>query len=63
MLAAVRGDAEGKISGLVAHHPLVADLHPQRIEEHHRIERLQRAGLPFGHFSRHRVRHRADQLR
>uniref|UniRef100_A0A915JK06 Uncharacterized protein n=1 Tax=Romanomermis culicivorax TaxID=13658 RepID=A0A915JK06_ROMCU len=33
---AVGLDAQGQIDGLVADHAVVADLDPQRIEEHHR---------------------------
>ncbi len=50
MLAAVLRDAEGQLNCLVAHRSLVADFHPQRIEEHHWIQRLQRASLPFRDF-------------
>lgn len=47
----VAGDAERKVDRLVAHDPavLVPDLHPQRVEDHDRIDRLQRPGPPFLH--------------
>ena len=34
---------------------------PERVEEHQRIDRLQRPGLPGGDLVEHRIRHRADQ--
>jgi hypothetical protein len=42
---------------------LVADLDPKRVEEHQRIERLERPVLPFGDLVEHGVGHRADQIR
>src|SRR5271166_3241563 len=54
--------AERQIHRLVAHHPVFADLHPQRVEEHHRIDRLQRPALPRRHLRQHPVGHRADQV-
>src|SRR5699024_7246604 len=46
VLDAVHVDPDGDVSGLVAHVRPVADLDPDRIEVDHRVEGLQRAGLP-----------------
>ena len=43
---ALHVDADGEIGGLVAHVPAVTDLDDDRVEEDHRIERLQRPLLP-----------------
>ena len=40
----------------------VADFHPQRVEEHQRIARLQRTVLPFADRLQNRVGHRRDQI-
>ncbi|CAM3332824.1 hypothetical protein KOXY103107_17460 [Komagataeibacter xylinus] len=48
---------------LVAHHAFVTDLHPQGIEEHHRIDHLQRPVLPGCHFVQNGVGDDADQVR
>src|SRR5512135_259774 len=50
------------VDGLVAHHALVAHLDPQGVEEHQRVEGLQRTPLPLGHFLQHGVGDRADQV-
>src|ERR687894_552475 len=47
-LAAVGAHAERDVDGLVAHHPLVADLDPQCVEKDQRIDRFQRPRLPGG---------------
>ena len=59
---AIGQHAEGEVNRLVAHHRLLADLHPQRIEEHHRIHRLERAALPGADLGHHRIRDGADEL-
>jgi hypothetical protein len=59
---AVPAHPQRQIHRLVAHHIVLADLHPQRIEEHYRIDRLQRPALPRRHLRQHSVGHRADQL-
>lgn len=46
MLDALHVDADGEMGGLVAHVPAVTDLDDDRVEEDHRIERLQRPLLP-----------------
>jgi len=63
LAAAVGLHAHGQVDGLVAHHVVLADLHRQRVKEHHRIHRLQRPGLPGGDFSVHRVGDPADEVR
>ena len=35
-------------TGLVAHHPLIPNLDPQRVERHQRIKDFEGAVLPFG---------------
>jgi hypothetical protein len=50
------------VDGLVADHPLVTDLDPDRVEEHQRVNRVERSLLPGGDFIEHCVRHRADQV-
>lgn len=42
--------------------PLVTHLDPQGVEEHDRVDRFQRPGLPGGDLVEHRVGHRADQV-
>jgi hypothetical protein len=44
--AAVRQDAQGQVHRLVAHHGVLADLHPQGVKEHHRVQPLERSRLP-----------------
>jgi site-specific DNA recombinase len=63
LLGAVRPHPECHMHGLVANHALVADLHPQGIEKHQRIDCIERPVLPARHLIQHRVRHRADQIR
>src|SRR5690606_6044111 len=46
MLDPVHVDADGDVRGLVAHMPAIADLHDQRVEVDHRVERLERPLLP-----------------
>lgn len=46
VLDALHVDADGEMGGLVAHVPAVTDLDDDRVEEDHRIERLQRPLLP-----------------
>jgi hypothetical protein len=62
LLAAIDAHAERDVDGLVAHRAFVADLDPQGIEEHQRVERFQRPVLPLGDLVQHRVGDRADQL-
>ncbi len=62
LLGAVRADAKGNIDGFIPNGALVADLDPERVEEHQRVQRLERAVLPFGHFIEDGVGDRADQV-
>jgi hypothetical protein len=60
---AVRQDRERQVNRVAADRRFVANLHPQRIEEHHGVQALERPALPGGHFSDEAVGHRADQIR
>ena len=48
---------------LAADEALVADPHPDRVEEHQRVAGVERAALPFGHLLQDRTRHRRDEVR
>ena len=54
---------DGQVGGLVAHRAVVADLADDRVEEDHRIDPVQRPGLPFLDLLEHRVGDLADQVR
>jgi len=41
MLMALAVERQGEVDGFVLDHALVADLDPQRVEEHDRIDRIQ----------------------
>ena len=43
-------DAEGHIHRLVLDQPLIPNLHAQTVEEHHRINGIERTLLPLGDF-------------
>lgn len=62
LLAAVGTDTQREVDRLVADRALVTDLHPQRIEEHQGIDRLERSVLPLGDLVQDGVGHRADQV-
>src|SRR5712692_7098104 len=62
LFLAVAVEGEGNVDRLVAHQPLVADLDPQRIEENHRIDRIERPALPFPNFLENRIGDPADQI-
>jgi len=51
------------IDRFAAHHRLVANLDPQRVEEHDRIHPLKRPALPGRHLRHDAVGDRADQIR
>ena len=59
---AIGQHGEREIDRLAADRRFVANLHPQRIEEHDRIHRLERPALPRGHFGDDPIGHRADQI-
>jgi hypothetical protein len=63
LLGAIGANAGRDVDGFVADHALVADLHPQGVEEDERTDRVERALLPDRHLVEHGVRHRADQVR
>ena len=63
LLGTVRQDSERDIDRLVAHEALVADLHPDGVEEDQRIAGVERPVLPFGHLLQNRIGHRRDQVR
>ena len=58
-----RVHADREVHGLVAHQPFVADLHAQRVEEHDRVGRLERPGLPGGDLVDHLVGDGGDEVR
>ena len=62
LLAAVGSDAEGDVHRLVPDEPLVADLHPQGVEEDQRIGRIERPGLPGCDVFQNGVRDGADEI-
>jgi hypothetical protein len=62
LLSAVAVDADRHIDRPVGHHP-VADLHHQRIDEDHRVDAVQRPGLPLRELVHHRVSDPGDQVR
>ena len=62
ILRSVCLNAERNVDRLVAHQTFVADFHPQRVEKHQRITRLQRPVLPFADRLQNRVGHRRDQI-
>jgi len=60
--AAVGQHAQGQVHGLGAHHRLITDLDPQRVEEHDRVHRLQRAALPGRNLAHDGVGDAADEV-
>ena len=50
LLAAIRTNAEGNVDRFAADHAFVADFNPDRVEEHQRIGRIERALLPSDNF-------------
>ena len=62
LLAAVGLDPQRQVDRLVADRALVADLHPERVEEHQGIDRLERPVLPLGDFVQDGVGDGADQV-
>ncbi len=59
---AIGANAERDVDGFVTDHALVADLHPQGVEEDERIDRVERPLLPDRHLVEHGVGHRRDQV-
>ena len=62
LLGAISPDPERHVDGLVADQGLLADLHPQRVKEDQRIDRLQRAGLPSRDLVQDGIRDSADEI-
>lgn len=62
LLFALAVEGQCDIDGLVAHQPLVADLDPQRVEENHRIHRIERPALPLAYLLEYSVGDPADQI-
>ena len=60
MTFAIQG--QGQVDGLVPDHALVADLDPERVEEDHRIDRIEWPVLPFPHLVEDGVGDPADQV-
>ena len=56
-------DGQRQINGPAPDQPFVANLHPQRVEEHHRIEWLERPALPRRDLRHDRIGDRTDQVR
>ena len=63
LLLALAGDRQRQVDRLVPDQSLVADLDPERVEEHNRIDRIQRPPMLLAHLLEHRVGHPADQVR
>ena len=62
LLGAISPNPERHVDGFVADQGLLADLHPQRVKENQRVNRLQWPGLPSGDLIEHGVGNRADQV-
>ena len=62
LLGAVGAHAQRDVHGLVPDDAFVADLDPQRVEEHQRIDGLERPRLPGGDLVQHRVGDGADEV-
>jgi hypothetical protein len=50
LLGAIGANVQCDMDGLVANHPFIAGLHPDRGEENERINRIKRPLLPGGDF-------------
>jgi hypothetical protein len=62
MLFTVGVDPGGQAGGLGLDHVVVADLDHDRVQEHHRVDRIQRPVLPGLHLLQHRVGDPGDRL-
>src|SRR3954471_20885904 len=60
LLGAIGPNPERDMDRLIADQSLVADLHPQRVKEDQRVDRLERAGLPGGDLVQDGIRDGAD---
>jgi hypothetical protein len=62
LFCTIAAHAERDMHRFVADMAFIPDLDPQGIEEHQRIDRLQRPRLPGRHFIKHRIGDRRDQV-
>src|SRR4051812_28748975 len=62
LLGAIGPNPERDMDRLIADQSLVADLHPQRVKEDQRVDRLERAGLPGRDLVQDGIRDGADQV-
>jgi hypothetical protein len=62
ILLAVRLEGERHVDGFVFDQTLVADFDPPGIEEHHRIDRIERPVLPFPDLVEDRIGDPADEV-
>src|SRR3954469_9219090 len=62
-LSPIRIERQRHVNGLVLDQTLVADFDPQRVEEDHWIDRIERPVLPLADLIEHGVGHPADQVR
>ena len=62
MLLPVGVDADREVGGLVLHDLVVPDLDHDRVQEHHRVDRVQRPGLPGADLLQHLVGDPRDRL-
>jgi hypothetical protein len=62
LLDALAVDPDRQVDRPVGHHT-ITDLDHQRVDEHHRIDAVQRPGLPLDQLLDHRVRDPGDQIR
>ena len=63
VLVALGIERQRDVDGLVVDQTLVADLHPQRIEEDDGIDAIERPVLPVADLLEHRIGDPADQIR
>lgn len=59
---AIGQHGQGQVDRLVAHQSVFAGHYAQRIEEHHRIHRLERSVLPSAHFGHDLIGDGTDQV-
>jgi len=62
VLLPVGVDADRDVGGLVLHDLAVADLDHDRVQEHHRVDRVERPGLPGLDLLQHLVGDPGDRL-
>ena len=62
MLLAFAIERQGEVDGLVLDHALVADLHPQSVEENHWVDRVERPVPPLAHLVEDGVSDPAEEV-